>query len=149
MADILVFPVVGALFWFAWATLMSAYHLVGVDIGNFYHPDMATAWTPGIIGGSVGNGSMTGVIFLAISFMMITLIPKVPDMLKGLLLGEKFDFGSAIGEATGPVKTAWGMAGAPYLKSAQEVFSRDKAEKWKINLEDWIRNRKDKKGGST
>jgi len=123
MADILVFPVVGLLFWFAWATLMSAYSLVGVDIGHFFDPNLVGAWTPGIIGASVGDGGMSGMIFLAISFGMIVLIPKVPDMLKGLLLGEKFSFGMAMGEATGALKTGWGMTGGPSFDALRRYRS--------------------------
>jgi hypothetical protein len=116
MADILVFPVVGLLFWFAWATLMSAFAQSGMDFARIGSPIQSVSWVPGIIGSGQG---MSGVIFLAISFGLIVLIPKVPDMLKGLLLGEKFSFGMAMGEAVGPLRTGWGMTGGPILSGAQ------------------------------
>ena len=31
-----------------------------------------------------------------------------------LVMGEKFSFGNAMGEAVGPLNTAWGMTGAPF-----------------------------------
>lgn len=128
MADILVFPVTGLLFWFAWYTLFESYKQSGWDIGRFWGgiESQPISWIPGIIGVSTwGSGSISGIIFLAISFGFIVMIPKVPDMLKGFLLGQKFDFGSAIGEATGPVKTAWGMTGQPLMRGAQELISKD------------------------
>ncbi len=113
MADILVFPVTGLLFWFAWATLFQSYVQAGVSISSYYTSvfgNTPNVWVPGIIGSSgLGAGSgISGLIFLAISFGIIALIPKVPDMLKGLVMGERFSFGTAIGEAYGPVK---GIAG--------------------------------------
>jgi hypothetical protein len=128
MADILVFPVTGFLFWFAWYTLFESFKQSGWDIGRFWGgmESQPVSWIPGIIGVSTyGSGAISGIIFLAISFGFIAMIPKVPDMLKGFLLGEKFSFGMAIGEATGPLKTGWGMTGAPLLKGVQESVSRD------------------------
>jgi len=109
MADIMVFPVVGLLFWFALATLMSAYAQAGLDVGRFWanlfgSTAYPNAWVPEIIGSRglfVANSGITGVLMLGISFGMIALIPKVPDMLKGMLLGEKFSFGTALGESIG------------------------------------------------
>jgi len=138
MADILVFPVVGVLFWFAWATLMSAYNLINLDIGNFLDTNVVGAWTPGIIGASIGDGGMSGMIFLAISFGMIVLIPKVPDMLKGMLLGEKFSFGMAMGEATGVLKTGWGMTGQPIVRGVQEKVGKTVADQRAQRVVDWI-----------
>jgi hypothetical protein len=122
MADVMVFPVVGLLFWFAWATLWSAYAQDGYTVSQYWSNLFAgagavwpNAWIPGIVG-SKGLGvdsGITGILFLGISFSIITLIPKVPDMLKGLFLGEKFAFGTAMGEAYGPIggaiKTATGL----------------------------------------
>ncbi len=145
MADILVFPVVGALFWFAWATLMSAYHLISVDLGHFFDPNLDAAWSPGIIGASVGDGGMSGMIFLAISFGMIVMIPKVPGLLKQFLLGEKFTDGSDIGTLSRIAGGGAGFgetyarnksanystqAGAAGLTPAQQTALRNKAKSW-------------------
>src|SRR3990167_716844 len=102
MADVLVFPVVGLFIYFAWKTLGESFTLSGYDFINFsgsasLHP---ISWVPGIIGTSgPTTGSISGIIFLAISFGIMAEIPKIPDMLKGMLLGEKFAFGTGIGEA--------------------------------------------------
>ncbi|MCX6703965.1 MAG: hypothetical protein NTZ07_00785, partial [Candidatus Woesebacteria bacterium] len=105
MADILVFPVVGLLFWFAWATLWTSYGQAFKDVASYWVSFGTINWIPGIIGtkGLGQPSGIDGIIFLAISFGIMTLIPKVPDMLKGVIMGEKFSFGTAMGEAYGPV----------------------------------------------
>ena len=55
-------------------------------------------WAPPIIGSS---DDMAGILWLAASFLFITLIPKAVDITKMLIMGAKFDLGSAIGEAAG------------------------------------------------
>lgn len=122
MADILVFPVTGLLVWFAWATLMLSYARVGLDIWEgLFDLNAPEIWAPGIIGSA---HEMTGIILLAISFGIIVLIPKVPELLKSMIMGEKFSFGTAIGEAVGPLKAGWGMTGAPVTRAFQEIGSK-------------------------
>lgn len=141
-ADLLVFPMIGLLFWFAWSLLWSSMAQAGIDVSRYWIGEvfgsglLPTAWVPDIIGSrGFGNSSgISGIILLAISFSMITLIPKVPDMLKGLILGEKFSFGTAIGEAAAPAQWAWGMTGAPLVKTAQEILSKDRLAKWGIGI---------------
>lgn len=109
MADVLVFPVTGLLFWLAWYTLWQSYIQSGWDIARFWTffgagQAQPVAWIPGIIGVTTwGRGGISGIIFLSISFGMIVLIPKVPNVMKSFLLGEKFSFGTAMGEAYGPI----------------------------------------------
>lgn len=109
MADMLVFPVTGLLFWLAWATLWSSYHQAGVDITRGIYFSDATIWAPGIIGSAA---DMTGLIFLAMSFGIITTIPKVPGLLKQFIMGEKFTEGSGIGMVMGGAGLAAGYAGS-------------------------------------
>jgi hypothetical protein len=113
MSDILVFPVIGLLFWFAWATLWSAYAQAGLDVKRYFTSAFGTsdtAWIPEIIGsrGMGHQSGISGLILLGISFGMIVLVPKVPELLKSIFLGEKFTFGTAFGEAAGPIR---GVAG--------------------------------------
>ena len=114
MADILVFPVTGLFFWFAWSTLWTSFHQAGLDIARGLWVPFTDMWAPGIIGSA---HDMSGIIFLAISFGIITEIPKIPDMLKGMILGEKFAFGTAVGEA---ISGGIGYVSA-YTKNKQEL----------------------------
>ncbi|MCX6703900.1 MAG: hypothetical protein NTZ07_00430, partial [Candidatus Woesebacteria bacterium] len=50
MADILVFPVVGLLFWFAWATLWTSYGQAFKDVTSYWVNFGTINWIPGIIG---------------------------------------------------------------------------------------------------
>jgi len=110
IADILVFPVFGLVFWFAWATLWLAYSNLTYDLTLYWTNHVLftlfgigsttpEAWIPEIIGsrGIGATSGITGIIFLSMSFGMIVLIPKIPDLLKQFLLGQKFNDGSDIG----------------------------------------------------
>ncbi len=125
MADILVFPITGLLIWFAWATLWSSFGLAIGDVGRYWSISMADdSWIPGIIGAGTLAGTTTGlsgIIFLAISFSIILLIPKVPDIIKSFMMGEKFA-GTGIGEALGPIRQygpGFGMYGLRELSQGR------------------------------
>jgi hypothetical protein len=65
-----------------------------------------TGWPP-LLGGS---NAMLGLVFVGVSFVIYTLIPKAGDVIKGLISGRPFAYGTAIGEAFGPAVTS-GQAG--------------------------------------
>jgi hypothetical protein len=142
MADILVFPLVGLLFWFAWAFLHGAYQNAVGDVLRYWTNSSisstvigagqyADAWIPGIVGakGMGSDSGITGIIFLAMSFGCIVLIPKAPDLLKSMILGERFAFGTAIGEAMGYAGSAYGMSGAKdTVGLAKRAYSAQRME---------------------
>ncbi len=119
MADLLVFPVTGLFMFFAWRLMWLSYSFGFKAIANenilarfieFLNnlgtPDanlFDTLWVPEILG---FGQTTSGFLVLLMSFGIIAAVPKVPDILKMLLLGGKFDYGSAIGEAMG----AFGIA---------------------------------------
>jgi hypothetical protein len=114
--DLLVFPVVGVLFWFAWATLWSSFTgsaqvavegLIPQSWG--WQPFPGNTWVPPILS---SGGEMTGLIFLMMSFSIIIAIPKIATNIKGLFMGEKITWGTAIGEAIGPIGTGYGSYAA-------------------------------------
>ena len=113
MADILVFPLTGLLIWFAWATLWSSFGLAIGDVGRYWSISMADdSWIPGIVGAGTLAGTTTGlsgIIFLAISFGIIIMIPKIPNIIKQFMTGEKFA-GTGLGEAMGAARTVGGTA---------------------------------------
>ncbi|KKR86278.1 MAG: hypothetical protein UU32_C0018G0002 [Candidatus Woesebacteria bacterium GW2011_GWB1_41_10] len=130
IANVLVFPVTGLFIYLAFDFLMFSYTagtVVGIDalvaaINNLFGSSLKignpnsgqiTLWSPPWIGADV-----TGFMFLMMSFGLIVMLPKVIDMLKSVIMGEKFAFGTAIGEAQAPLKAAWGMTGAPIAAEA-------------------------------
>lgn len=119
MADILVFPVTGLLFWFMWSTLWTSYHQAGLDIARGLWLPSADMWAPGIIGSA---HDMSGLIFLAISFGIMTLIPKVPGLLKQFIMGEKFTGGSDIGGAAAIATVGAGL-GTTYAQGRSEKYA--------------------------
>lgn len=135
--DLLVFPVVGLLFWFAWATLWSSFRgswqvviegLVPQSWGLQTFP--GDTWVPPILS---SGADMTGLIFLFISFTIIISIPKIATNIKLAFMGEKLTWGTGIGEAVGPFtglgRYAAGAAqegigryaGAPLIKSLMDT----------------------------
>lgn len=68
---------------------------------------------PAIISGSPwppllgsGNAQGVGLLFLGVSFVLFTMIPKATDVVQAIMSGKPFAYGSAIGEAMGPIM--WG-----------------------------------------
>lgn len=119
MAELLVYPITGLAFFLAvrialqsWAYSVYSF-LINNAISNLLLDfvslitgeqfTVSIMWTPTIIG--VGD-TLAGFILLMISFMIIIGIPKIPDILKMAIMGTKFDYGTAIGEAMAPFKAA-------------------------------------------
>lgn len=134
MADLLVFPVTGLFMFFAWRLMWLSYAFGFKAIANenilarfieFLNnlgtPDanlFDTLWVPEILG---FGQTTSGFLVLLMSFGIIAAVPKVPDILKMLFLGGKFDYGSAIGEAMGAfgiLPTAQKMGGTAIADQA-------------------------------
>lgn len=65
----------------------------------------ANAVWPPLLGG--GTSTAVGFLFLGVSFVLFTLIPRVSEVIQGFISGRQFAYGSAIGEATmAPIGTA-------------------------------------------
>ncbi len=134
MAHVLVFPVIGALFYLAFFFLIYAV-VTALDVAIIHNwavelVQVFGGFNLGLLGASLWSPPLlapgkvlTPIIFMAISFGAIVLIPKVPNMLKSIFMREKFDYGSAMNEATGIAKGAWGMTGAPFVNQAREGWS--------------------------
>lgn len=139
--ELLVFPVTGLFLYLAMSTLLSSFavncRIIGLGplCGS---TDPGKLWAPSIIGSSA---DMSGLLWLAVSFGIIIMLPKVVDMLKGLIMGEKFSFGTAMGEAVGVGRAAWGLTGAPFVGQAREAFSIANAPRVWGKLADWTYGR--------
>lgn len=117
IAELLVYPITGLAFFLAvrialqsWSYSVASFLINNalstllLDFVSLITGEQFTVsimWTPSIIG--VGD-TLAGFILLMISFMIIIGIPKIPDILKMAIMGTKFDYGTAIGEAVGPLK---------------------------------------------
>jgi hypothetical protein len=69
------------------------------------------------------SGRMMSLVFLGVSLAIIMIIPKTAELIKGLIQGKPFEFGSAIGQALGPTKLATSY-GAGYL-GKREALERE------------------------
>ncbi len=83
------------------------------------NPTNISPYWPPFLGSSNGDAGI-GLLFLGVSFVLFTLIPKMADIIKGFMSGKPFAYGTAIGEAFGPVGGAY--SSGP-VKSIREIGS--------------------------
>lgn len=118
IAESLVFPLTGLFMFLAWKTLYASMAASLGQVTQIFGAQQQNLWAPPILGSSQ---DMAGILWLAVSFTFITLIPKSVDIMKMLIMGQKFEFGTAIGEAVGPLQ--WGqrqVMGSPIARTFQE-----------------------------
>lgn len=115
IAEALVFPLTGLFMFLAWKTLFASMAASIGQVTQIFGAQQQNLWAPPILGSSE---DMAGILWLAVSFVFITMIPKAVDIMKMLVMGAKFDFGSAIGEAAG----AFGILPTAQ-KAVQGIFS--------------------------
>lgn len=77
--------------------LLFGTNIVG-NLGNILGGTSSAAWPPllGALGGS--GDAAVAFLFLGVSFVLFTLIPKTADIIQGLISGRPFAYGTAIGE---------------------------------------------------
>lgn len=68
----------------------------------------SSVWPPLL--GSGNSGSGVGLLYLGVSFVLFTLIPKATEIVAGFISGKPFAYGTAIGEAFAPAGWAAGQA---------------------------------------
>ena len=152
MANLLTFPIVGTLFYLAFFFIMfsiSTFFEVAIEqnvifeIFGFNPKGILPGhlWSPPLLG---SGAEMTSIIFMAISFGIIVLIPKATELAKALIMGEKFAFGTAMGEAAGAARTTWGKTVGPYANAADQFMSYNTAP----NVYNWLQKQASKPGGS-
>ena len=93
--------------------------LVGQAIGNNIN-----AWPPLL--GLAGNPGI-GLLFVFVSFVIFTIIPKANELIQSFLSGKPFAYGTAIGEAFGPVKQGAGI-GLGYTSAQQGRIAKGEIE---------------------
>ena len=137
VSNLAVFIVTGILGLFAWIFSIMAW------AGMFTGPTLTLStsgtstspWPP-----LLGAGSLSGgLLFIGVSFVLFTLIPKANEIIQGFITGRPFAYGTAIGEAFVPAKAIWGQTGAPVIAAIQRetagriVSERATAIQKKIN----------------
>lgn len=113
ISELLVFPVTGLFMYLAMLTLGTSFK-ASAGMFNWSNvtiipavPGGTELWAPEIIG---STGSMSPLIWLAVSFGFIAMLPKVVDLMKAMIMGERFSFGNALQEAVGPLNWAKNQA---------------------------------------
>jgi len=128
VANLVIFVVTGVIFLLAFTFLAQAFVSIGRALGadnptlgglvetlirsflgtgftggaqNLLSGTSSAAWPPLLT--LFGGSSDTGVafLFLGVSFILFTLVPKTADIIQGLISGRPFAYGTAIGEAIG------------------------------------------------
>lgn len=84
--------------------------------------NLTASWPP-LLGMGESQAGL-GMIFLGVSFVLFTLIPRATEVVQGFITGKPFAYGSAIGEAIGPIRGAWGATGAPVWNSYRQGAAR-------------------------
>lgn len=134
IAEALVFPLTGLFLFLAVQTLNASFVASWGQLWEFTGViDNTNLWAPPILGSSA---DMAGLLWIAVSFTFITMIPKAVDIMKMLIMGTKFDFGTAIGEAMGPINMVRNSAPA---KAISDITAAEGAVKM-MNSEaaEWI-----------
>ncbi len=140
-ANLSVFVVTGILYWFSVIFLIQGIYIglldTGLDLlsivsGNIFGitggvtgiagqiADFKPSWPPLL--GSTGNIGV-GILFLGVSFVLFTLIPKATEIVQGFISGKPFAYGSAVGETLNPMG-ATGYAGAYGVANAESLIRR-------------------------
>jgi hypothetical protein len=81
--------------------------------------DFTTAgetWAPPFTSLGTGMGG-TNLLWLAVSWGIIVMIPKVVEIVQGFMSGKGYDYGTAIGESVGFVKSLGGSAPVQQVKN--------------------------------
>lgn len=127
-ANVMVFPLVGILFFLAFIFLFQSNlaiidvflpDFIGDDLLNIFNDMLAAAgfnltvptsdWSPPLF---AAGTSVLPLIFAGISFVIISAIPRTAELIKAIIAGKEFGFGTAIGEVVWLPSTAAKMGTA-------------------------------------
>lgn len=128
IANLAVFPITGTLFALAFIFMEMSRRLVEdyikkSQLGAFVNAppaSLAPGWPP-LLGTGAGTMSL---VFLMASFFIISLVPKAAEVANSLITGKGFNFGSAIGEALGPITGPTRFATGAVGKVVQEPLGK-------------------------
>jgi len=133
VANLAVYPAVGIMFFLTFffvnqAAMFSERNIIWQWIGNRSpFPIKAgflenkTAWDPPLTWGAADNGRF---LWMLVSFAIYMSIPKVADIIKGMIEGKPFSYGSAVGESIKAPIVAAGNISATGTKIGTAVHTR-------------------------
>lgn len=115
LANLSVYPVTGLLFLVSFVFLAAGFHVgaedsvlsfIGFDNLAFMRVNSdlfagSPGWAPPLTLGT-GSGALS-LIWLAASLMVMFIVPKTAEIIKSLIQGRPFDYGTAIGQAVTPL----------------------------------------------
>lgn len=90
--------------------------MVGTPLADAYLGATSAAWPP-----LLGGERLIPLIFVGVSIVIFSLIPKAADLIKSLVEGKPFAYGTAIGEIGRPVSKVWDSGP---VRSFREAGSR-------------------------
>lgn len=139
LANLSVFVVTGVIWSFSMIFLIQGWYIGLKDVGgevllSAIFPalgviklaaDQVANYTtfPPLLG--FGGNKGVGLLFLGVSFVLFTLIPKATEIIQGFISGKPFAYGSAIGEAFGPIKLGAGAYSGRQLDILEAKAKRD------------------------
>jgi len=83
-------------------------------------------------------------VWIAVSYVLIIMIPKVFDIIKSFMEKQPFDSGTAIGQSFGPAKSLWSATGGNLIQSYSRVGGELRAQQAAIWAYDKIGKHVDK-----
>lgn len=150
ISNLSVFIITGVLYWFSVIFLLQGIHIgladIGIDLlglvsGNFFGQvsgaigiatniaDYKASWPP-LLGSAGAQG--VGLLFLGVSFVLFTLIPKATEIVQGFISGKPFAYGTGIGEAMAPAKMAGGMYAGTITDRFDVAAKRAQKTPWEV-----------------
>jgi len=117
-ANLAVFPTIGVFLVLSWFFLSESLNISLADISTIpqirevfgftrsYGANFGNGWPPLL----AGTGDPAALIMFGISFVLLSLAPKATDVIKGVISGRPFAYGTAFGEGLAPavVPIIWG-----------------------------------------
>lgn len=117
-SNLVVYPTVGLMFFLAFFFLRQAVPADWSWVNDVFPFDViymggGNSWQPPFTFGTSNNPISGGVdiLFVAISFVIITLIPKTVELIQGFISGKPLAFGTGISESNQQLKTIGEYAG--------------------------------------
>lgn len=132
-SNLVVYPIVGIMFTLALLfesgsifTILNKLGVVGDLAEKFINAGTAIDFNPELLSGSLwsppltAGTELTSFLWLGVSLVLVIMTPQVANIIKSIVEGKPFSYGSAIGEALGaPVTLSRGGAAAGFGKWEQ------------------------------